>query len=56
MQQKFLLVQLIPSPSNPVLHVQSKLPITSVQVAFTWQLCVSSSHSSISVNKKNFQW
>ena len=47
-----LLVQLIPSPSNPVLHVHAKLQITSAQVAFTWQLSVSNSLSSISVQRR----
>ena len=48
-QSNFLLMQLTPSPSNPLLHVHTKLPITSTQVAFTWQLSISSSHSSTSM-------
>jgi len=35
-----LLVQLTPSPSKPALQVHSKLPVVSVQVAFSWQLSV----------------
>jgi len=42
----FLLMQLTPSPSNPLLHVHTKVPITSTHVAFSWQLSVRSSHSS----------
>ena len=51
MNRNFLLMQLTPLPSNPLLHSHSKLPITSVQVAFTWQLSVSSSHSSTSARR-----
>ena len=47
----FILVQLIPSPSNPWLQVHEKLPIMSTQVAFIWQLSLSWSHSSMSVNR-----
>ena len=42
-------MQFTPSPSNPLLHVQIKLLITSAHVAFTWQLSISSSHSSTSM-------
>ena len=53
--RNFLLVQLTPLfPSNPLLHEHTKLPITSVQVAFTWQLSVSSSHSSMSACRDGF--
>ena len=54
MHRNFLLMQLTPLPSNPLLHSHSKLPITSVQVAFTWQLSVSSSHSSMSARRDGF--
>ena len=47
MYRRVLLVQVTPFPSNPLLHVHTKLPITSVQVAFALQLSISSSHSSI---------
>ena len=50
----FLLVQLTPFPSNPLLHVHTKLPITSVQVAFTWQLSMLRSHSSMSACRDGF--
>ena len=48
-------MQSTPFPSNPLLHVHTKLPITSAQVAFTWQLSVSCSHSSMSVCTGGFQ-
>ena len=47
-------MQLTLLPSNPLLHVHTKLPITSVQVAFTWQLSVSRSHSSMSACRDGF--
>ena len=42
-------VQLLyPSPENPGSHIHRKLPMVSMQLAFSVQLCVSSRHSSIS--------
>ena len=39
-------VQLMtPSPEYPSLHVHWKLPMVSMQLAFTWQLSVPSTHS-----------
>jgi len=49
-----LLVQSTPLPSNPSLHVHTKLPITSAQVAFSWQLSMPSSHSSMSAKDMDF--
>ena len=46
-----LLVQLTPSPSNPLSQVHSKLPIVSVQLAFTLQLAISDLHSSMSIEQ-----
>ena len=42
--------QKVPFPVNPVSQVQMNPPTTSEQVALSWQLCVISSHSFISVN------
>ena len=42
-------VQLKPLPSKPSLHVQLKLPSVSVQLALELHVCISSSHSLISV-------
>ena len=52
----YVLVQLTPFPSNPLLHVHTKLPMTSAQVAFTWQLSVSCSHSPMSVCTGGFRY
>ena len=52
----YVLVQLTPFPSNPLLHVHTKLPITSAQVAFTWQLSVSRSHSPMSACTGGFRY
>ena len=52
--RNFLLAQLTPFPSNPLLHVHTKLPITSAHVAFTWQLSTLSSHSSMSACRDGF--
>lgn len=43
-------VQLTPSPSNPSVQLQKKLPYVSVHVALlsTWQLCSPLSHSFMS--------
>ena len=48
-----LLVQLIPSPSNPWLQVQMKLPSASVQAAFVSQLSMFNAHSSKSIQHSN---
>ena len=44
--------QLTPSPKKPpvMLHKQLKLPRVLLQIAFTWQLCIPSRHSSRSEN------
>ena len=42
-------VQLKPLPSKPSRHVQLKLPTVSVQLALELHVCISSSHSLISV-------
>lgn len=41
-------LQSTPEPSNPVLQVQKKDPCVFVQVAYEWQLSLSSRHSLMS--------
>ena len=43
---------LTPSPAYPAIQVHSKLPIVSVQLAFTSQLCIPLKHSSTSVRER----
>jgi hypothetical protein len=46
--------QSTPSPENPGLHAQAKLPNVFMQFAFAWQLLSSGSlHSFMSGNEKN---
>ena len=44
----YLLLQLVPVPVKPTLHVQVKLPIVSEHVAFRSQLCLFVEHSLMS--------
>ena len=44
-------VQFIPSPWNPILHWQVKLPTVFIHAALVWQLCWFCTHSSISVGR-----
>jgi len=43
-----------PSPSNPVLHSQTKLPFRFWQTASLWQIEFSNSHSFKSIKSKIF--
>ena len=45
--------QITPSPENPTLQVQQNDPYVLVQVASSWQLCVSRTHSSLSITREN---
>ena len=47
-------VQVFPSPLNPVLHLQVNEPIVSVQLAFSSQLWLRSSHSLISKHENRY--
>jgi len=40
-----ILVHVVPSPVNPLLHVHWKLPMVSVHTALVWQLSIPSLHS-----------
>lgn len=46
-------VHVVPLPSNPFLHWQTKLPSMFVQVACVSQLSLPSAHSSISIVQRS---